>query len=494
MKLLSAFEGSLLLLCFAVSMISLVWLKNRSEHRVEAFLVANRDVSLFRGALSIAVTWIWAPALFLCSMQAYTKGLPGVFWFTAPNIACFFLFAPLALKLRRSLPRGYTLPEFIEARFPGQRGPHIAFVILAMGYQLGAIVINSLAGGALLHAVSGLNISVSIIGMSLIALSYTIFSGLKASVFTDVIQMGMVLLIGFILVPACVFFGGGLPALDLGLGGIEGNHRSLFDGWIAFSMGIPMTLSLLAGPLTDQVFYQRAWAVKEKHVVSTFVLGGLLFGAVPILLSLLGFLGVPLANQGMIRVDDPQLVGPLVIASLLPKYALYSFCVMVFAALCSTMDSSCCALGSLGSIDLYKRYLRPQASDAQLIRASRYAMIVGTLCGTSIALLQPKLMWAFLIYGALASAGMFPTLFAVYSKRISGRAIFWAVTLSMLVGTPISLYANLTENPYWIVLSAILSVAIGLLVSTFSLLPMKAWRREANSLLNELGAPEKVTA
>ncbi len=470
LQILDAGEGSLLFLAFGCFMLMLVWMNNKREHRLDAFLAADRNVSVFRAALSIAVTWVWAPALFICSMQAYNNGLPGAFWFTAPNILCFFLFAPLALKLRKAFPDGYTLPEYIDLRFARNSRAHLSFLVISIGYQLGAIVINSLAGGALLHAVSGVNLKVAILSMSGLALCYTWFSGLKASIFTDVIQMLMVLLIGFFLIPWCISKTDGMPTILLGLGGVTGEYRSLFNPWIAFSVGIPMTLGLLAGPLTDQVFYQRAWAVKQKDVVPTFVIGGLLFGLVPILLSVLGFIGAGLATQGLIQVQDPQLVGPQVISSLLPKGALVAFCLMAFAALCSTMDSACCAVGALGSIDIYKRYLHPQAAESEILRASRISMLVLTLTGTSIALLQPKLLWAFLIYGALASAGMFPTLFALYSKRIDGDTIFRAILLSALVGTPFSVYANLTEDPYLVVVAAVLSVAIGLFVCAGSLL------------------------
>ena len=67
------------------------------------------------------------------------------------------------------------------------------------------------------------------------------------------------------------------------LSGLEGVRGSLnpFDPWIAYSFGIPATLGLISGPMTDQMFYQRALATKRESIVPTFVIGGLLFGLVP---------------------------------------------------------------------------------------------------------------------------------------------------------------------------------------------------------------------
>ena len=94
MKVLTPFEGLAILGIFAVVMFAVAWAKMGRDVQRDTFLVANRDVSLVSGSFSIAASWIWAPAVFICSMQAYDKGLPGIFWFTAPNILCFFLSIP----------------------------------------------------------------------------------------------------------------------------------------------------------------------------------------------------------------------------------------------------------------------------------------------------------------------------------------------------------------------------------------------------------------
>ena len=470
MNLLSSAEGLAILTIFGIAMLALVWFKTHDEKHAEGFLVADRNIPMWHAALSIAVSWIWAPAIFICSMQAYTKGLPGIFWFTFPNVLCFFIFTPVAIRLRKLMPYGFTLPEFIAQRFAGEVRTHLIFLIVFLGYQLGAIVINCLAGGALLHAVSGLDFSVAVVGMAVIALSYSLFSGLKASVFTDVIQMLMVLIIAYTLVPWAVIEAGGIKSVFAGLAGIDHNHGNIFDLKVAFYMGIPMTLGLIAGPLSDQMFFQRAMAVRPQDIAKTFIWGGILFATVPISLALLGFVAVGLSTSGAITVTDPQIVGALVIGELLPITALYAFCFMAFAGLCSTLDSAFCAISSLGSIDIYKRYFNPAASDRQILLGSRWFMLVFAAVGVGGALLQPKLLWVFLIYGTMASSAMVPTVLSIFWKQISGRTAFWAVLLSLLLGTPLSIYANVVEDADLIVLSAILSVAVGLIVCLLPLI------------------------
>jgi Na+(H+)/acetate symporter ActP len=90
------------------------------------------------------------------------------------------------------------------------------------------------------------------------------------------------------------------------------------------------------------------------------------------------------------------------------------------------------------------------------------------LVGTIIALLQPRLLWVFLVYGALASAGLFPTVLSVFWKRLPARGAMWAVVASLALGTPLSIYANVTERPHLIVAAALLSAGVGLIVCLFA--------------------------
>lgn len=460
--LIAPLEALILLGIFAFVMIAVVWMLDRrrqGEQTRDHFLVANRNVGWMHGALSIAVSWVWAPAIFITSLQAYTKGVAGAFWFIVPNILCFFLFAPLALRLRRLVPNGYTMPEFIIKRYGGHSGVHIAFLLIFFGYQIGALIINALAGGTLLSILTGMNVQLAILAMAITALTYSLISGMEASVLTDVIQMLMIIVIGFFLVPFVLYEAGGLDAILGGIGGVTGEFSNVFHPGVAFAFGIPMTLGLLSGPIGDQMFFQRGFSVRKRHIIRTFVIGGLIFGIVPITLTLLGFVA---ANPVFgIEVADPQMVGPITIAHFLPRWALLLFTLMAFAGLASTIDSAYVALSSLGAVDIYKRYINSNPTDREVLRASRTTMLIMAVIGTGIALLEPKLLWLFLIYGALASAGFLPTIFSLLWGKVTARGAMLAVGLSILVGMPLSIYANVTENEILIVIAAIASVAIG---------------------------------
>ena len=445
---------------FALLMLALVRLTNKLVITSEEYLVASHKLNWFQAALSIAVSWIWAPAIFIASLQSYTKGIAGAFWFIAPNVACFFVFAPVAVKIRRSIPMGYSFPDYIAKKYSNNKLTHLSFLIIFLSYQLGSIVINSVAGGMLLNQLSGIPTKSAILIMPVIALIYSIKTGMKASVITDVFQMLFILVVAGFLIPWVFDASGGYQNLLKGLGGKSGQYDSIFNSEIAFAFGIPMTIGLITGPLSDQMFFQRAFSVNEKDITKTFIVGGLLFAIVPILLCTPGFIAVSNPN---IQIINPEMVAPAVIAYYLPHWALLLFGGMALCGLCSTLDSSFCALSSLGAIDIYRRYFNQTPTKEKLLSTSRNFMLGFTIIGTAIALLEPKLLWLSLIYGSLAGAGFFPLLFSVYSDKVNGNNLTIALLLSLVLSIPFSIYANVTENTNLIVASSILSIAIGLL-------------------------------
>ena len=132
MQVLSPNGGIVLLITYGVVMVGLTaWFgRGRKKDKVE-FLLAGRGIGVLPGAMSIAASWIWAPALFIAAQMAYEKGTPGLLWFVLPNVASLLVFAPLALRIRKILPTGYTLPQLMRQQHG--RGVHILYVIQFFG-------------------------------------------------------------------------------------------------------------------------------------------------------------------------------------------------------------------------------------------------------------------------------------------------------------------------------------------------------------------------
>ena len=461
--MLSQTEGLLLFAGYGIVMIAIVIIGSKERQSLDDFLLMQRNLGVFRGSLSMAVSWIWAPAIFICSLQAYEQGIPGVFWFTVPNILTFFVFAFFAVKMREKIPEGYAISDVFRFRFPDTPFLHASAKVVTFGYQLGAIIINCVAGATLINLLSGIQYEYGVLLMAGLSLAYSLLSGLRASVISDVAQMGLILTLSIIIVPWVLIESGGLSSLKAGLGGVSGEYDNLFNWQVAYAFGIATTLGLISGPIADQMFSQRAFAAKRNTLVKIFIFSGLIFGIVPIVLSILGFIGAGAEREGFLVVENAQMVGPQVISHFLPNWALALFAVMAFAGLTSTLDSAFTAIGSL-SADKYKN------GDLASKSKARLGMSVFAFIGVAIALLNPKLLWVFLIYGALASSIFIPSFLALHWKKLSSRATSIGITLSIAIGIPLSVYANVNENSDLIVLSAIVSFVLsGVICWAFSL-------------------------
>ena len=168
--------------------------------------------------MSIAASWIWAPALFIASQKAYEQGIAGLFWFTFPNVMALVVFAPLALRIRERFPSGYTLPQFMGSRHG--RSVHVLYLIQFFGLQICSFAVQILAGSALIGTMTGLPfllVATILVGTALL---YSVMGGIRASLTTDFLQMTLILTISAIAVSWVVVRAGGLSAVVEGLGGL----------------------------------------------------------------------------------------------------------------------------------------------------------------------------------------------------------------------------------------------------------------------------------
>ncbi len=179
-------------------------------------------------AFSIAATWIWAPALFTSTENAYTKGFAGLFWFLVPNVLCLILFIPFAKKIREEIPEGITLSGYMYGKY---RSKAVRNIYL---FQLGTLSalstgVQLLAGSKILSVLTGMPFMLMTVVMAVIAFSYSQFSGIRASILTDAVQMMFMLgaSIGFAVFG--IKYGKGMETLLAGLGGASGDSGVLFS-------------------------------------------------------------------------------------------------------------------------------------------------------------------------------------------------------------------------------------------------------------------------
>lgn len=455
--------GIAVLVTYATLMLGATVIFTKKSQDTAGFHVADRNIGAGVGAMSIAATWIWAPALFVSAEKAYISGIPGLFWFLVPNALCLILFIPFAKRMKGRYPEGITLSGFMAEIY---RSPKVKGIY---SFQLSALAVLStavqlLAGGKMLSAVTSIPFWCMTIILAVVAYSYSRFSGLKASVTTDVVQLGIILIGCALLVPWALGRAGGMNCVLTGLGSVTGGHLSLVSetGLAVFlSFGLPTTIGLISGPFGDQCFWQRVFAIRKESLGKAFSLGAILFAIVPISMGVVGFAA---AGKRFIATD-PSMVNMEFIMSLLPAWVLAPFMMMALSGLLSTVDSNLCAAASM-TTDLQ---ITNKIENADTIRLSRCVMLLLLLVSILIANI-PNLTVThlFLFYGTLRASTLMPTVLTLLDRKLSTNGVFTGVVASLCIGLPVFAAGNIANIPTLKTAGSLITVLLSGIVALLS--------------------------
>lgn len=464
MGTLTAFESYLFLGAFWIICILLIRLFFRNKITISVFLVSERSVGWIVGAVTVAIAWVWAPALLVSSQKAFEQGIPGLFWFTLPNAGALILFAFLAARMRKIFDKGFTLPEYMGKRF--DRRMEILYSVSIFIAQCYALIINLTGALLVLNLVTNIPKETLIIILGLMMLSLSLLKGIRSSIVEDSIKIIMIGVVAVLICPWVINSSGGLASITGGLGGSKGVFTNLFDPVVAWTFGVPITISLLSGIVIDQQQWQRAFSIKSDMVKKSFLWGGLIFALVPITLGLLGFIA---ANPAMeIRVSQNQLAGFSVVAQSLPTIGVIAFMAMILIGLIAAGSSALAAISSIGAINIYKMF-HSDAGDKMLVKVSRISMILLLIIAMSIALIPNiQLLYLVLIIGVFRAALFFPTIFSLFWSKLSGNIVFWGIILGMITGIPLFVYGSITKNPTISSVGSLVPIIITLIASGLS--------------------------
>lgn len=452
--------GIIVLIIYAALMLGATVIFTKRTKDAESFHVADRRIGAVTGAMSIAATWIWAPALFVSAEKAYTSGIPGLFWFLVPNVLCLIFFIPFAKRMRAKYPNGITLTGYMAETY---RSPKVKGVY---SFQLGALAVLStavqlLAGGKMISSITGIPFWCVTIILATIAYSYSRFSGIKASVATDVVQLGIIFLGCALIVPWLLSKTGGMDSVLAGLGSITGDHTSLVSdtGLAVFlGFGLPTAVGLTSGPFGDQCFWQRAFAIRKDRLGCSFFLGAVLFGLVPLTMSMVGFAA---AGTGFIATDA-SMVNMEFVMSKLPSWVLAPFMMMCLSGLLSTVDSNLCAAASMTT----DWQITSKLGNGDNIKVSRSVMLALLIVSILIANIPGlTVTHLFMFYGTLRASTLFPTVLTLLDKKLSAKGVFVGVVTSLCVGLPVFAVGNIWNLSTWKTVGSLITVLLSGIVA-----------------------------
>ncbi len=373
---------------------------SRREHSTADFFLAGRRIPWWAAGVSVfgtqlsAITFMAAPALVYRTDWVYFVGNMCIV-LAAPFVICWFL--PFYRRLDVT-----SVYEYLERRFsPATRSVgSVSFVLLQLGRMGIVLYLPALA----LASVTGTDVTWSILVMGILATAYTVLGGIEAVVWTDVIQV--VVLLGGALLSVVVI----VEDVPGGFGGIveAGSAAGKFHmvNWTGGMATTAIWVVLLGRffeqfvPYTaDQTVVQRYLTTKDERAAAR----GIWTNAVLTIPATILFFFLGTALWAFYRTNPERLnpaggandILPWFVAQELPAGVAGVVIAGLFAASMSSLDSSMNSVATVLTTDFYRRWR--VASEEHYLRAARWLTLVLGALGTGSAMLMAALggtsMW-----------------------------------------------------------------------------------------------------
>ena len=465
------------LIVYLLAMLGLGFYFMHREKNSDDFFTGGGRIPWWAAGMSIFATMLSAITYMSIPAKAYAtdwKYYPMQIFILIVAFPVITYFLPFFRRLKIS-----TAYAYLEQRFCyGVRAMASALFIIFMVARMALVLfLPSLA----MSAVTGIDIFVCIILMSVITIAYCTMGGMEAVVWGDVVQ-GFILIGGALL--AAVFLvtqteGGFSGFWDIGM---ANDKFVLFDFSFDFRSATFWVIVLggLANNLisytSDQTVIQRYMTTSsEKAASKSIITNGFLSIFVSIIFYTIGtglytfFKTHPESVD--ITMQKTDAIFPFFMMSQLPAGLAGLLIAALFAATMSTISSNINSISTAFTMDMYKK-MRPNISDKKTLSVARWAGIVSGLIGTLIAIvmavvdIQSLLDYFNTILGLLTGAigGLF--IMGIFFKRINATTSL----IGFIAGTLAVFYMNYFTDANFLLfgfISMFVSVVVALVLSLF---------------------------
>lgn len=429
---LSGLTAILLLVGFYGATFVMSLFIGQKRENVDGYMVSNSSVGFGLSAASMIATWIWAASFYASATSGYKYGLSGPIHYGFWGALMILFIYPYGRRFRKLAPQAHTLAEVIHARH-GTSSQMIMAVSNIVGSCI-SLMVNFTAAGALVSVLSPLSFIQGVLIAGLGVLSYTLWSGFRASVMTDFVQLVAMILAAVVIIPVIFFNAGGTEMLKANMWRLDSEQANFFSTKAILEQGAPYFVAVLAYAIGNQTIAQRLFAVREDLIKPTFLTATIGYGAVVIGLGMLGLLAL---FTGLQPVDgNMNNIIPQMASTYLPPIGIALFFILVVGSLSSTADSDLAALSAIFMTDVYaKNIAKGRPNPQRMLWWGRACMVVATMLGVVFATLRLDILVMLVFVGALWGAIVFPVISSFYWSRVSNRAFTWAVLSAVVLFT-----------------------------------------------------------
>ena len=453
-KLLSLTPVDLLIIALYFAMVLGIGLYlKRFTKTGEDFFLAGRDMSAWIAGLSFVAANLGSLELMGWAASAYQYGILATHWYWIGAIPAM-LFLGIVMMPFYYISKTHSVPGYLQLRFgePARALSAISFAIMTI--LMSGINMYSMA--LVMKIILGWDIHFSIWVSSLTVAVYVVLGGLLSAIFNEVLQFFLIWL-GALLIPiiGLVETGGWdgmvhriahrFPAQDFthlwaGLGSFTSNPMGIQWTGIVFGLGFVISFGYWT---TDFLVVQRVLAAKDlRSAKMAPIIGSFFKMALPFIVILPGLLGLAVLPEHLVGesqagpgVHTYNEVLPLMLARYCGPGLLGLGITALIAGFMSGMAGNVSAFATVWTYDLYRAFIRKDASDKHYVDMGRWCTILGVLISIGTAYLVMQFLSIMDYVQALFSffiAPLFGTvILGMLWKRATPAAGFWG----LLAGT-----------------------------------------------------------
>jgi solute:Na+ symporter, SSS family len=410
------------------------------------FFVAGRQLSAGLVFTTLLAANIGAGSTVGAAGLAYRHGISAWWWSGCAALGCALLGLVVAPRLHRlAAERGFlTVGDFLEARFDGSVRAIVAGLLWlgTLSILAGQLVAMAWA----IEAVAGLPKAWGCVLAGLVMVAYFSAGGLVAAVWVNLLEL-VVLLAGFaIAVPFAWSAAGGWAGLR-GAAGPEAAAAYASPFGLGGAMLLGLLVTFVPSFAVSPGLVQKTYGARSASAARTAVLWNaaalMLFAFVPPLLGMA-------ARATRPDLANPEMALLVLLADVLPAWVGSLGLVALFAAEISTADAVLFMLSTSLAQDLYRRFVDPGASDARLLRVSRWTAVGAGAAGVVVALFVPSVADALkAFYGVMTVALFVPVLAGLLAPRVRALDARWGI-IAGTVTTAVSLFALTGPSRSWL--------------------------------------------
>ena len=397
---------------------------SRNYQGLNNYLTANRNIGLFSLTTSLTASALGAWILFGPASAATWGGIGAIIGYSLGTAFPMFFLIYLGKKIRKDFPKGSSLIEFMRKKF----GKSLFKLILLMTifYMFIFLCAEVTAVAVLINYISGTELWITALIVLMSTLAYTLYGGLRASIFTDNIQMVVIVVLLLISLAYISSFTGSEFSFDFIK---EKNPQLLSSSYVpSYTAGLTFFIAVAATNLFHQGNWQRVYAAKNLEtlrkslIISFFII-------IPIVFYM-GF-------SGMVAFSiDPTTRPDLGFFTLLLKdqTELLSVVVIILglALTISTVDTLVNAISSLIVVDGKATFNLDKKTN--YLNLSKYVILFLSFISFIVASKGFDILYLFLLADLFCCAFVLTVFYSFYNKSIKEKNAYISIIIGLIGG------------------------------------------------------------